>query len=406
VEPLSPRGQHAKRPEPADDLFTLEEHERARRYHRPLYPAVAARLLLVVAAYGLLAGHAIAGLGWAGDAAAWAATVVITVTLVCLPLDLWRGYLRERSWGLSTQTLHAWLIDRTKSTGVAVLLVAALWTALVGLGRALPHWWPAVAAGGAALAVLVVTLLAPMLLEPLFNRFRPLPDGELARSLRALADDAGVPLRQVLVADASRRTVKSNAYVSGLGPTRRLVLWDTLLSRASPAEVRLVVAHELAHQRERHVLKGTVLAMAGAVVAVLLLRVVLGTPQPGDYPLAALLVVGLEVAGSAPGAALSRSFERAADRISLELTGDRDAFAQTHLALARTNLADLDPPRLAYLTLFTHPTAPERIAMARADGANPGSGTLDACTREQRSLSPSSPSPRSPRWRVPRQRPR
>lgn len=353
-----------------DELFTPGERERARRYHRPLYAAGGARLVLVVAAYALLAGHAIAGLGWAGDAAVWAATVVIVVTVVCLPLDLWRGHLRERAWGLSTQTLRGWVNDRAKSTAVALLLAAALWTALVGLARALPRWWPVVAAGGAALLVLALTLLAPMVLEPLFNRFRPLPDAELARSLRGLADDAGVPLRHVLVADASRRTVKSNAYVSGLGPTRRLVLWDTLLSRASPAEVRLVVAHELAHQRERHVLKGTVLGMAGAVVAVVVLRLALGIPQPGDYPLAALLLVALEVAGSAPAAALSRSFERTADRVSLELTGDRAVFVQTHLALARANLSDLDPPRLVYLMLFTHPTPPERIALARAGGAD------------------------------------
>jgi STE24 endopeptidase len=344
--------------------FTPQEIERACRYHRPLYLAVVARLVLVVGVYGLLAGHAISGLGWAGDAAVWATTVTIAATLVCLPLDLWRGYVRERRWGLSTQSLGGWVTDRVKGAAVGVLVAAGAWTALVATARALPRWWPLAAAWGAALAVLVLTLLAPLLLEPLFNRFRPLPDRDLARELRELADEAGVPIRDVLVADASRRTVKSNAYVSGLGPTRRLVVWDTLLRTASEAELKLVVAHELAHRRERHVLKGTLLAMVGAVVAVLLLWAVLRTPQPGDFPVAALLVTGLEIAGLPFGSALSRGWERTADRFSLELTGDREAYIQAHLGLARTNLADLDPPRVAYLTLFTHPTPPERLALA------------------------------------------
>jgi STE24 endopeptidase len=344
--------------------FTPEEVERARRYHRPLYIAAVARLVLVVGVYAVLAGGEISGLGWAPDAALWAAIVTIAVTLICLPLDFWSGYVRERRWGLSTQSLRGWLTDRAKGTAVGVVLAAGAWTALIELVRALPSWWPLAAAGGAALAVLVLSLLAPLLLEPLFNRFRPLPDAELADALRRLADEAGVPIQSVLVADASRRTVKSNAYVSGLGPTRRLVVWDTLLRTASERELKLVVAHELAHRRERHVLKGTLLGMAGAIAAVLVLWAVLGSPQPGDYPVAALLVTALELAARPFGSALSRRWERTADRFSLELTGDREAYVQAHLALARTNIADLDPPPVAYLILFTHPTPPERLALA------------------------------------------
>src|SRR5262249_38312080 len=186
--------------------FTPQEIDRARRYHRPLYLAVVARLVLVVGVYGLLAGRAISGLGWPGDAALWAAIVTVAATLVCLPLDLWRGYVRERRWGLSTQSVGGWLTDRAKATTVTVLFAAGGWTALVALARALPHWWPLAAAAGASLAVLVLTLLAPLVLEPLFNRFRRLPDDELADALRELADEAGVPIREVLVADASPRT--------------------------------------------------------------------------------------------------------------------------------------------------------------------------------------------------------
>jgi len=176
-----------------------------------------------------------------------------------------------------------------------------------------------------------------------------------------------VPVRDVLVADASRRTTKVNAYVSGLGGTRRVVLYDTLLAAAGTPEVKLIVAHELGHRRERDVLKGTLLAMFGAVAAVLVLWVVLGTrvASPRELPQALLLFTVLELAGLAPAAALSRRWERRADRCSLDLTGDLEAFEQAHLGLARKNLADLAPPRLVYLLLFTHPTPPERLALGR-----------------------------------------
>jgi STE24 endopeptidase len=229
---------------------------------------------------------------------------------------------------------------------------------------------------------LVLSLLAPPLFERLFNRFWPLQDEALARDLRDLSERARVPVRTMLVTDASRRTTKHNAYVSGLGPTRRLVLFDTLLSDAPPAELRGIVAHELGHRRFRHVALGTALAMAGAAAAVLVLRLVLawdglvaaaGADGIGDFrivPLVLLVLWILEVGALPFETWLSRRWERAADRFALELTSDREALEQMHRRLALANLADLDPPPLLYALLFTHPTPPERIAAAR--GANPG----------------------------------
>src|SRR5581483_4646584 len=115
---------------------------------------------------------------------------------------------------------------------IGLSLTTAVWVAVVALGRALPGWWPLPAAAGLALLIVLLAFVAPVVLEPLFNRFEPLADERLAAELRELAAKAGVPIRDVLVADASRRTTKSNAYVSGLGATRRVVLWDTLLESA------------------------------------------------------------------------------------------------------------------------------------------------------------------------------
>jgi len=346
--------------------FSQEDRDRAARYHRPLYAAAAIRLLIVVAVFGAFTRLSLGGLGRFGAAAVWPVLVLAGVGIACLPLDLWRGLLRERRFDLSSQTLRGWLADWAKAETVELVLAAAVWVAAIGLARAFPHWWPLPAAAALALFVLLMSFIAPVVLEPLFNRFRPLEDERLAAELRALAERAGVPVRDVLVADASRRTRRTNAYVSGLGPTRRVVVWDTLLADASEPELKLIVAHELGHRRDRHVLKGTLLGMGGAIVVVLVLWAVLGRLQPSDFPNAALLVTGIEIAGLPAISWLSRRWERAADRSSLELTHDLDAFVGAHVALARKNLSDLDPPRLAYMMLFTHPTPPERLALARA----------------------------------------
>jgi Zn-dependent protease with chaperone function len=368
----------------ASDLFAAEEIERARRYHRPLYLALAVDWALQL---GILASIVFGPPGdWLADATGgpwWAralelvALVLGVSTLVRLPLSAWRGWAHERRWGFSTQSLGAWLLDVAKGLVLGVLLTGLALVGLVWAVRAWPEWWPLVAAPAAAALTLVLTLFAPLLFERLFNRFWPLQDEALARDLHALSERARVPVRTMLVTDASRRTTKHNAYVSGLGPTRRLVLFDTLLRDAPTGELRGVVAHELGHRRFRHVAIGTALAMAGAVAGVLMLRLVFawaglvaaaGADGPGNLrivPLVLLLLWLLELGALPFETWLSRRWERAADRFALDLTADGEALERMHRRLALTNLADLDPPPLLYGLLFTHPTPPERIAAAR-----------------------------------------
>jgi STE24 endopeptidase len=299
--------------------------------------------------------------------AAFPALVVAVPAVLGLPLAFWRGHLRERRWGFSTQSGWGWLADRLKSLAVTLVLTSGAVLGLAGLAQWLPRAWPLVAAPAAAVLVLVVGFAAPLVLEPLFNRFSPLRDEELADRLRALARRAGVPVRDVLVADASRRTRKVNAYVSGLGATRRVVLFDTLLGEADPRQVELVVAHELGHRRARHVAKGTLIGMLGAVLVVIVLWALVS--HPGDLrnaPLVLLVAEALELVGLPVAAAVSRRWEREADRFSLDVTRDPEAFETAHRELATANLSDLDPPRPVYALLFTHPTPPERIAAGRA----------------------------------------
>jgi STE24 endopeptidase len=367
-------------------VFAPDEVERARRYHRTLYIVLLVDTTLGLVALSLFAFTLVGSwlyavvdeLPWWGRALLFPVLVLGVPVLLRLPLSFWRGHVRERRWGFSTQTARGWLLDRAKGFAVAAVLTAVAVLAFVALARALPAVWPAVAAPGAALLVLALGLAAPIVLEPLFNRFRPLGDPALAGELRSLAERAGVPVRDVLVADASRRTRRENAYVSGLGATRRVVLFDNLLEAREPREIRLVVAHELGHRRARHVERGTVLAMAGAAAVVLVLWWLLSWPAlleavgasgPGDprvAPFLLLVVSVFELLGMPLGAALSRRWEREADRSSLELTRDPQAFESAHRRMARANLADLEPPWVVYTLLFSHPTPPERIAAARA----------------------------------------
>jgi STE24 endopeptidase len=257
------------------------------------------------------------------------------------------------------------------------VLTGAALAGLVGSAQAFPSAWPLVAAGGAALVVLLLSFVAPVVLEPIFNKFRPLEVSSLRDAVLKLGDDASVPVREVLVADASKRTTKLNAYVSGLGATRRVVLFDTLVEQASTPEILTVVAHELGHRRYRHVALGTAAAMGGVAAVVLALWALLSSEQvldaidatgPGDArvaPFVLLVASLLGIVGAPLQAALSRRWEYACDRFALEQTRDLAAFESAFSRLTEANLPDPAPPRLAYLWLFAHPTVPERVAAAR-----------------------------------------
>jgi STE24 endopeptidase len=367
-------------------LFGSEQVARARSYHRPLYAVALIRLaldllLLALAAFGPLGRwllEPLRGQPWWAQTAGLTALIDALLTAVGLPFAVWTGFLRERSWGFSTQGPAGFAADRAKGFVLSAAMSAVAMVALVASARSLPRAWPLVAALVGAALVLALAFLGPLLLEPLFNRFVPVADAALASELGALARRAQLPIKEVLVADASRRTRKANAYVSGLGATRRLVLYDTLLARATRPELGLVLAHELGHRRARHLIKGVALGMGAlaAFVAVLwallrwpALRTAIGAPGgAGDarvVPFVLLLAASMQLLAAPLGSALSRRWEREADRFSLELTRDLDAFESVHRSLAEANLADIDPPRPIYLALFSHPTPAERISAAR-----------------------------------------
>jgi STE24 endopeptidase len=301
----------------------------------------------------------------------------LAAELVTLPLGLRREVVLRR-YGLSVRTWRSWTADAAKSAVLGAVLAGGALAALYALLDAFPRWWWAIAAPGAALLVALLTFVVPVLIEPLFAEFTPMEDSPLRRRLLDLAQRGGVPVSEVLVADASRRTTALNAYVSGFGATRRIVVFDTLLTDAPEGEVEVVVAHELGHAARRDVLYGTVLSALGVAALCCLLHLLLtwppllrtaGAVSPADPGSVGVLLAVMAVAGLAltpVSTLLSRWIEGRADAYALELSRRPGVFAAVQRRLALTNLADLDPGPLPYLLFATHPTTLQRIAAADA----------------------------------------
>lgn len=316
------------------------------------------------------------GGGWVWQVVLGGLTLLLLVRLVTLPFGVWAESVRQSN-GLSTRTWGSWTVDVVKAFGVTAVIVLVALTLLVAIVRAWPTWWWVVGALGAAILVMVVSFLYPLLVEPVFNRFTPMAEGELRTSLLELADADGIDVDDVLVADASRRTSTLNAYVSGFGSSRRIVVYDTLLDNAPDAEVRSVVAHELGHVKNSDVMTGTLLGALGAMVAVVLLYLIstwtglmqwIGITGLGDGRSVAFLLAFVAAAGFLSGpvqSAVSREVEARADQHALDLTGDPQTFAEMQRRLAVSSKADVTPNRLLYRWFGSHPAAADRLAAAR-----------------------------------------
>lgn len=374
--------------------FTDEQVARHGAYQRPGYVAFGLGLVVQVVTLVVLArgpwANLIASLesrigAWPLRALAAGAIAGLMLTAIALPLAFVRGYVIEHAWDLSTQTPAAWLADRAKGAAVSAVTSAIAALVFFAVVRWQPRtWW---IWGWAAFTALtaIMFVLWPVVIAPLFNKFTPLEPGPLDAEVRALAEEAGVPIDDVLVADASRRTTAENAYVAGLGGTKRLVLYDTLLRSRSDDQVAFVVAHELGHQARNHVLKNLVIASAGLLAAFAFLGWLggrasfwtwaTGATGPGDLralPLLVLLSIGLTLISTPVESALSRRDEAEADRIAIELTDDPSAAISAFRRLALANLADLDPPPVAVAAFYSHPPIPDRIdAILAAAGKDP-----------------------------------
>ena len=303
--------------------------------------------------------------------AAAGAALSLTLGVATLPV---RAIARERAKdvGLVTQSATGYAGDVAKGEAIGALLAGAGGALLMfGLRRFGSRWW----APGAVVVVAFGVLgsyAGPVVLDPLFNKFDKLPPGELRSDVLDLARRAGVDVGQVYEVDASRRTTASNAYVTGLGHTKRVVLYDNLMKDFTPAEVRLVVAHELGHVRHRDVPYGllwlALVAPAGLWAAALLAERLAprGAPALTAVPAVALAVGLVATPVTMISSQLSRAVERRADAFSLALTRDPESFIGFEKRIAVKNVADVEPPAWSTFLLASHPPTLERIGQAVA----------------------------------------
>jgi STE24 endopeptidase len=357
---------------------------RARAYHRRRLALSLGELLLTTAYLVVLVETRAAG-RLAERVSAWtprwwlvlavvALVLAVGHRLLSLPLAWLGGFWLPRRYGLLHQSLGRWLWDGAKATLIGAPLGLLAVEIVYGLMRWSPWWWlwsAVIFLGGYALLALV----APVWLVPLFYRLTPLPDGALKSRLLALAARVGVPVTGVWVVDQSRKSRTANAAVTGLGHTRRILLFDTLLDTFTPDEVEAVLAHELAHQIHGDIRRGLlvqgVLTLATLWIASGALRAggawlqLDGPADVAGLPLFGLVVLAVGLAALPAANGWSRHVEHAADRFALETLPGPGPFIGAMERLAALNLAEREPHPVEEFFLYSHPPIGRRIAYAR-----------------------------------------
>ena len=384
--PAAPRSAHPslwrRTPHRADDWFDATALADARAYARPLNRVRLVRgavsVATVLAFVGLDAGPRLVdelGVeGWVLQLVVVLAAFLVVSTLVSLPFDAWIDLRHDRRHGVSTQTGGGFAADTVKELVISLVLMSLLLVPVYAVIRGTEQWWIA----GWAIATVFATVLAlayPVVIMPRFNRFDPLTEPELRQRIESVAATAGEEISGVFVMDASRRTTRDNAFVAGWGPTKRVVLFDTMLDHP-PEVIEQIVAHEIGHYRLRHIPKSIV------VQAIVFLAVFafLGWFTEWDTALqwagvesiedprgVGLLLLGIGIAMTALSFATawySRAKERQADLEALELLARPDDFIDVWRRLAPRNRAELEPSRWKRMQA-SHPEIAERMQFGR-----------------------------------------
>ncbi|MGH2811874.1 MAG: M48 family metallopeptidase [Actinomycetota bacterium] len=370
---------------PADPgrYFSEEEIRRSKAYQRPLtylgMISAAISLIVVVTFIWSQAGRRIID---ALNMEAWPLQIVVTMSSLLLvlmlsgiPVGLYRTFVHENKWGFNTQTPAGWVSDLIKSTIIGLVIANVVFLALWFVIRSTDLWW---LFGALLLTVFAVILvaIAPVVILPLFNKFEPAEDEQLRDHLRTLASAGGVSVSDVRVMDASKRTRHDNAFFTGLGKTKRLVIFDNMMGWERPL-TDVVVAHEVGHWRHRHIVSSIFFGTLTTFLAFVALKFVMewdaalgwaGASNVEDPVGISLFILAFSTASLVTGLIdtwFSRAHERQADLFALNLTRDPESFARVWRQFSEKDLPDLAPSWLKRIR-GTHPPIAERLAMGES----------------------------------------
>lgn len=305
-----------------------------------------------------------------------AASIVVTLSLLLVPLEFYRGFYLEHLYGLSNETVVTWFSDWAKTLVIKVILAVLPVTVLFWIVRTWTSNWWLVAGTAFTVWTIVLTMAQPLAIDPVFHSFEPIKDPAIIEKTTSLMNRADLQAGEILVMDASRRTNRVNAYFTGFGATKRIVLYDNLLRNYTPEGVEVVLAHEIGHWKGNHINKGILLASIGGFVFFYLVHVVLRSMANAGmasfrvlwdiraFPVILLLGFFVSFLALPFQNYVSRNFEREADAMALQLTGNPEEVIRLEKRLATDNLSDLRPHPFVRWMLYSHPPIAERIAVA------------------------------------------
>ncbi len=354
------------------NAYTLEKNQLG------LVESILDNLLLLLFLFGGLLGVYDRWIATLSDSFVWSGVLfflllTLTQTILGIPFSLYDTFKLENRYGFNTTTPKLWISDFIKSQAIGVMLLALLTTAAFWLIQWSPsHWWIWVWVFFAAVSIFLM-YISPYLIEPLFNKFEPVKEEGLEEEIKSLMAKTGLKVSRVMQMDASRRSTHSNAYFTGIGKVKRIVLYDTLLKQMTHSEVLAVLAHEVGHWKRGHIWKRLVMTeLLGLAICYLAYRLTAWGGLPGmlgipHASLAAQMTI-LAFLGSiiafpfTPLSSwLSRRHELEADRFATDLTGMPESLASSLIKLSRENLSNLHPHPIYARFYYSHPPVVERV---------------------------------------------
>ena len=292
-----------------------------------------------------------------------------------LPLSFYSSYIHEHKWNFSNYTVKSWLWEQIKGFLVGLILMLILLALLFWIMAVYPQNWWLISGLAFAFVSVVMATIFPVVILPIFNKYIPVENKELTDTLERILSEGGLRSSGFFKEDMSKQTKKENAFLAGLGKTRRVVLGDNLMENMSVPEIESIIAHEVGHYKNRHIWKNLVIGTLEGVVAFFILNLVMRSIFTQFlsstswnltlFPVFVILAGGISILLFSPFSnALSRYFEKKADRYALDSIQDKKAFMTAMAGLADRNLSNAYPEWWVKLLYYSHPPVGERLAMA------------------------------------------